>query len=212
MKKIAILGAECTGKTQLSQALVQRLLAHCGRVHCVPEALRNWCDRHQRTPLAHEQAAVAQLQIQHTLEAPACEVLLTDTTALMTAIYSDVLFNDHSLYPLAVDHQRSYDVTLVMGLDLPWVQDGLQRDGPQARARINQRLREVLQEHRLDHRVIYGQHDTRTHNAFQAIARAVVPAAQPQAHPSAAWQWHCDNCSDAQCERALFTGRLQLGP
>jgi hypothetical protein len=32
---------------------------------------------------------------------------VADTTPLMTAIYSDMLFDDTSLYPFALEHQRT---------------------------------------------------------------------------------------------------------
>lgn len=211
LKRIAILGAECTGKTQLTQALHAILSERHGRVHWVPEVLRDWCETHQRTPQRDEQAAVARAQMQRTGQAPPCDLLLADTTALMTAIYSDVLFDDPTLYPEALAHHRRYDLTLVMGLDLPWVADGLQRDGPQARQKINARLREVLHTHQLGYAVIYGVGDTRTQGALQAIEADTPLLAPASSARQAPWQWHCDHCSDAPCEHALFTGRLQLG-
>ena len=56
---IALLGAESTGKTTLAQAL-GHALAEAGRsVAVVPEYLREFCDRHARTPRADEQALIA---------------------------------------------------------------------------------------------------------------------------------------------------------
>lgn len=211
LKTIAILGAESTGKTQLTRALQSSLPAHHGRIHWVSEELRDWCDAHHRTPRRHEQAAIASAQIQRTEQAPPCDLLLADTTALMTAIYSDVLFDDPTLYPEALAHHRRYDLTLVMGLDLPWVADGLQRDGPQARQLIDARLREILHAHQLNYTVIYGVGDARTRCALEAIAASSLVRLPSPNGERVAWQWHCDNCSDAQCEHALFTGRLQLG-
>jgi hypothetical protein len=63
--------------------------------------------------------------------------VVADTTPLMTAVYSHMLFDDDSLYPMALAHQALYDSTLVTGLDLPWVADGLQRDGPHAREPVD---------------------------------------------------------------------------
>jgi nicotinamide riboside kinase len=128
--KIAILGAECTGKSSLVAALEAHWQARGAKVHVVHEVLRQWCDQHGRTPLAHEQIAITQAQAALAERATEADYLIADTSPLMTAIYSDVLFQDPSLYPFALQHQRIYQHTLVTGLDLPWQADGIQRDGP----------------------------------------------------------------------------------
>ena len=50
--KIAILGAESTGKSQLADALANGLRSQGKTVSLVGEYLREWCDIHGRTPRA----------------------------------------------------------------------------------------------------------------------------------------------------------------
>ena len=138
--RAAIVGAESTGKSWLTQSLAEVLRARNHSVHAVDEVLRHWCEREGRTPQQHEQMAIAQQQAlaaQKIAEQATESWLLSDTTPLMTAVYSDLLFQDKSLYPMALAHQALYDITLVTGLDLPWVADGLQRDGPQVRIPVD---------------------------------------------------------------------------
>ena len=111
--KIAILGAESTGKTQLAQALSAHWNALGQSALWVPEVLREWCDRESRTPHQHEQWDIVQEQATRVLQAPAVDWLIADTTPLMTAIYSELLFADRTLYDFALEHQRHYDITLV---------------------------------------------------------------------------------------------------
>ena len=128
----------------------------------------------------------------------------------MTALYSDLYFADPSLYPSALSDLRHYQLTLVMGLDLEWVADGLQRDGPAMRQRVNHRLRHILDEALSPYTVVYGTGSARTDSALRAIeALAHSPRLKP-ATRGTAWVWHCDNCSDVQCERRLFTDRLRF--
>lgn len=205
--KIAILGAESTGKTQLAQALAEQLsLQHPG-VIWVPEYLREWCDTHGRTPHAEEQAHIALAQMARVQSHPAAAMLLCDTTPLMTAIYSDVLFGDCSLYESALDHQRSFDLTLLTGLDLTWVADGIQRDGVAMRQRVDQRLREVLLQQGIAFSTVYGTGEARTRNALQAIAYA--QGQRPDTGPAGKWRWPCEKCSDPECEHRLFSALLQ---
>ena len=60
--KIALLGAESTGKTQLSSELAQALREQGKSVAVVPEVLREWCQREGRTPRPEEQLPIAQEQ------------------------------------------------------------------------------------------------------------------------------------------------------
>lgn len=168
--KIAILGAECTGKTTLAQTLARTLDTPASPVHWVPEALRGWCRQHQRTPQQHEQADIAAAQARAIDRAGPGDVL-ADTTPLMTAVYSDVLFQDRSLYQFALAHHAGFDITLLADTDLPWVADGLQRDGPAWRDVVNARLRQVLNEHALRYALIQGRGQARATNALAAIER-----------------------------------------
>ncbi len=213
--KIALLGAECTGKTMLAQAVASALQARGQSTHCAPEVLREWCEQHSRTPLAWEQIAIAHAQARRVLQAPACDVLLSDTTPLMTAIYSDIVFGDTALYAFALAHHAVYDLTLVTGLDLPWVADGIQRDGAAMQRRVDARLREVLQAHGLRYSVVYGQGAQRSACALAAIDQCAQQAAQGPGRQEACqarWQWVCDKCSDAQCEHQLFRRLLASAP
>ena len=169
---IAVLGAECTGKTALAQALAARIQVQTRlRVAWVPELLREWCDEHGRTPRVDEQAGIARAQQARIAEAgKCCEVVVCDTTAVMTAVYSQLVFGDGSLHAYAVEQQRGVDLSLLMALDIPWVADGLQRDGPQVREPVDQAIRGLLSDHLLPWSLVSGQGEARLDSAMQAIA------------------------------------------
>lgn len=205
--RIAILGAECTGKTQLAQALSTHLLASHPSVTWVAEYLREWCDAHGRTPRAQEQAHIAQLQMERILAHTATGIVLCDTAPLMTAIYSELVFGDTALLAPAIQLHSHFDLTLVTGLDIPWVGDGIQRDGPEMRARVDQRVRAVLQTEGIAYSAVYGSGAARTQCALQAIDYALgTPRAD--ATPKH-WKWNCENCSDPACEHRLFSALVQ---
>ena len=169
---IAVLGAECTGKTELAQALARRLVACTSlRVAWVPELLREWCDRQGRTPRADEQAGIARAQQARIAAAGWLnDVVVCDTTALMTAVYSQLIFGDESLHAYAVEQQRGVDWSLLMALDIPWVADGLQRDGPQVREPVDRAIRHLLNDHQMPWSLVSGQGEARLDSAMQAIA------------------------------------------
>jgi nicotinamide riboside kinase len=212
--RIAIVGAESTGKSWLSMALQQTLTQRGQSVQIVAEVLRSWCELEGRTPLAHEQPAIALAQARASDMAQAPWVIC-DTTPLMTAVYSHLLFGDQSLYPMALAHQALYDSTLVTGLDLPWVADGLQRDGPQARGPVDTLLRQALERAGIAYRVVYGQGPQRLNNALLALGLEGDDGAARTTRENAQFAinegrtvWQCNECSDPACEHKLFTGLL----
>lgn len=205
--KIAVLGAECTGKTSLIAALASHWTAQGLSVHCVVEILRHWCDQQGRTPRMDEQWGIAQAQAQQVAQAPECDYLIADTSPLMTAVYSDILFGDRSLYPFAISHQRNYQHTLFTGMDLSWQADGIQRDGPAMRERIDGRLREVLQQEGLAFSMVYGQGAKRLASALAILE----PNQSVGSRAPRSWRWLCDKCSDSDCEHRLFRD-LQENP
>ena len=142
---VALLGAESTGKTTLANSLGAVLAARGAQVRVVAEVLREFCDREGRTPRQDEQAAIAAAQTRRIDDAAAsAEIVVADTTALMIAVYSDLLFGDRSLYAAAESAQRRCDLTLLTALDLPWQVDGFIRDGAHVREPVDQRVRVAL--------------------------------------------------------------------
>ena len=168
MLRVAVIGAECTGKTTLCQALTARL----GGLW-VPEYLREFVDRTGRAPLAHEQAAIVAEQIARedaALQAARRDrqpLIAFDSAPLATALYSRLYFADDALLADATAHHRRYDLTLVADVDLPWEADGLQRDGPDVRARFHALLLDWLRDAGVAFTLVAGRHDTRTNRALQ---------------------------------------------
>jgi nicotinamide riboside kinase len=214
--RVAIVGAESTGKSELAHALAEALAREFDlRCDVVDEYLRTWCDEHGRTPRADEQLGIALEHARRIATAatqPDVDVVLCDTTPLMVAVYSDLLFDDRSLEPVAVACQRAMDVTLLTSLDLPWVADGHQRDGPHVRGPVDARVRVRLNEWGLSWSVVCGAGSARLTNALDALRPMFVRQAQRQkpaglfSRLSASLQgppepvWICDRCDEPQCE------------
>ena len=205
---IALVGAESTGKSTLARELADSLRADGRGVVQLDEYLRTFCDDQGRTPRQDEQAAIAAEQTRRIAAArdarwPPVEVVVADTTALMTAVYSELVFGDRSLYPQALADHRQADLTLLMALDLPWVADGLQRDGPQVQQPVDALLRGALLGAGIGFSVIAGRGPQRLHNARAAWA-SLQRQRQPRQRPAGAWRHTCGRCGDPACEQHLF--------
>jgi hypothetical protein len=106
------------------------------------------------------------------------------------------------------------DLTLLTSLDLPWVADGLQRDGPHVRAPVDARVRARLGEWSTPWSLVSGEGHTRTASALDATrpllrqrARAARSgglfsrlAGSLAGPPGPAWV--CERCDDPACEHA----------
>lgn len=198
---VGIVGAESTGKTALAQALAERLRDEGHAVAWVEEALRHFCNDTQRTPRIDEQRGIAQRQTQAIDRAAADhDIVIADTTALMTAVYSDIVFGDTSLYDEALSDHRRVDLSLLTALDLPWVPDGHQRDGPHVREPVDTLVRSALLRAGCEHAVVAGRGEHRVAAALVSVRRALLRRAAPVSN-APRWRWQCDRCGDADCER-----------
>ena len=169
-KLICLLGAESTGKTTLTR----QLAAH---FDCpwVPEVLRAFCDERGRTPTREEQSEVLETQHLQVLAAQAVALqnkapfVFCDTAPLLTAVYSDFVFGDRSLYARARVLHASYGLTLFMAPDIDWVADGLQREGAHVRAPVSMLILAQLQSMATPFCTISGQGEERLRSAVQAL-------------------------------------------
>ena len=167
---ICIIGAESTGKTTLA-----RLLAAHFSSPWVPEYLREFCEQNGRTPTRDEQAQI--LETQHDSERAAqlmarekcAPFVFCDTAPLLTAIYSDFIFGDGSLYARAREMHASYALTLLLAPDIAWVADGLQRDGEQVRGPVTQMIERELADMTQAVASVAGQGNARLHAAIEAV-------------------------------------------
>ncbi|MDC8774338.1 ATP-binding protein [Roseateles albus] len=213
---IAIVGAESTGKSLLAQDLTLRLTEATGlRCASVPELLRSWCEAAGRTPRPDEQNGIASEQTAR-IDAAASvnDIVVCDTTALMTAVYSQYLFQDDSLLAQAQAFHKRCALTLLTALDLPWVADGIQRDGPQVRAPVDALIRRALLGAGLAWSVVTGLEQARVDAALNVITPLLKAKPSPKrglfsrlserqdAQPE--WRWACENCDVPECEHLVL--------
>lgn len=172
----------------------------------VPEALRAFGVRHGRTPQAHEQQAIASEQT--ALIAHAAQqhpLVIADTTALMTAVYSEQFFHDTSLYTQAMRDHRRCGLTLLAAADLPWQADGFQRDGQAAQKVADALLRQALDRGSVAYAVVTGSGPARLRAAMAALERALTQAPTPQSGLPR-WRYRCRNCEQDNGQDAVHRG------
>jgi NadR type nicotinamide-nucleotide adenylyltransferase len=155
LKRVAIIGAESTGKSTLAPALAARY----GTVW-VPEYLREFVETQKRVPFEHDQIDIARTQRARenavAASRDARRFLFCDTTPLVTAVYSRIYWGRVPPELLALEAEHDYAATLVAGLDLPWVPDGLQRESEEVRRQVHEALLAVLRERGIPFTLLEG--------------------------------------------------------
>ena len=175
VKRVCLVGAESTGTTTLAQ-----WLAAYYRTVWVPEYGREYSERLAAAGIdlwhykwrSEEFVHIARLQQQREDEmaSRANRVLICDTDALATAIWHERYMGSRSEEVEALAFARRYDLYLLTGCEIPFVQDGI-RDGESLREWMTHRFEEVLTEHKLPWLKLSGPVEERLLTATTAIDR-----------------------------------------
>lgn len=166
IKKIAIIGAESTGKS----TLCERLATHYGTVF-VPEYARHYFETHDvnhYTLRELEFIAQKQLDLEHTLLSKANTYLFCDTAPITLKIWAQHQFNEVPEVILDFVRTSHYDLYLLCNNDVTWVADG-QRLHPQLRDCILNWNRKELDHLRNPYTIVKGLIDEKLTVSIQFI-------------------------------------------
>lgn len=170
--RIAIFGAESTGKTALAAALA----AHFGEPWS-PEFVREFWDAHGGTITAADLDAIARGQIanEDAATARARRVVFHDTELLTCVLWDELLFPGKCppwVRAEAERRARGIALWLLCDTDLPWTPDP-QRCFPDAtgRAMCRKLWRDTLEQRALPFADITGTGPKRTAHAITAVER-----------------------------------------
>lgn len=165
LRRVVVFGPESTGKTTLAAQLAR----HYG-TRWAPEYARPLLD--QKGGVCDEadlpRIALGQRASEHALARQARRVLFCDTDALTTTIWADWLFGRCPDWIRDEARARRYDLTLLLDVDVPWVDDS-QRFLADQRQEFFQRCREALEAHGRPYVVIRGDWARRWAEATAAV-------------------------------------------
>jgi NadR type nicotinamide-nucleotide adenylyltransferase len=174
IKRIAIVGPECTGKTSLSKTLA----AHYQTLW-VPEFARGYLHQLGRAYTQSDLLTIAegQLSLEDSLAKKASNVLICDTNLLVIKIWSEFNFGNCDPQIVKLLHNRHYDLHLLTQIDIPWEDDPL-REHPKEREELFSVYQANLKALNIPYVEISGSMENRTHTAIQAIESNLNPYGQ----------------------------------
>ncbi|TND01834.1 MAG: putative ATPase/kinase involved in NAD metabolism [Bacteroidetes bacterium] len=167
IKRIAILGAESTGKTTLSRSLAMRYQSVW-----VPEYAREYMATHSQEYSAEEIVKMAKLQFAQEQEQlrKANRFLFVDTELIIAKVWCEDVFGACPRWISEQLQPTHYDLYLLTANDLPWVADPVRMNSQRRDYFFNWYKRE-LDQLGFDYAVINGRYEQRLLNAVKAIEK-----------------------------------------
>jgi len=171
IKKIAIVGPESTGKSTLTKLLAKHYhtlwVAEFARYYCA--ALTGPCTMQDEINMFHGQVALEE----SVLAMAEQDLIFCDTTFLTVKIWSDEMLGETPQIVLDALPERTYDLYLLLDIDLPWEADPL-RDFPHMREHFMTIWHKELKNLGANYVVIDGI-ENRLQNAITAIDVFLTP-------------------------------------
>jgi len=165
VKRIAIVGPECTGKSELAKSIAEHF-----QTSWVPEFARQYLSELTRpyTQADLFEIAKGQLQLETENAHFAKDILPCDTTLLVIKIWSEVKYGKCDPAIIEMMEQQKYDLHLLTYIDIPWEFDPL-REHPNEREHLYKLYKSALQEMNIPFVEISGTREQRTSLAISAI-------------------------------------------
>jgi NadR type nicotinamide-nucleotide adenylyltransferase len=168
--RIAIVGPECTGKSDLAQ-----FLSHQFQTQWVPEFAREYIEKLNRPYKQEDLLAIAigQLSLEDNLALKSNQLLICDTNLVVIKIWSEFKYNNCDPRILELMNNRKYDLHLLTHVDIPWEEDP-QREHPEKRQLLFDLYKAELQNQNIQFVEIKGEKDERRRIAVQEIEKLLL--------------------------------------
>lgn len=165
IKKVAIIGPECTGKSDLSQYLAEHF-----HTSWVPEYARGYLNKLVHEYQQHDLLTIAhgQLRLEDEWMQDAKEVMICDTNLYVIKVWSEFKYSTCDREILHHIATRKYDLYLLTYVDIPWIQDPL-REHPDKREQLYSIYLEEMKKQSVPFIEIKGEREQRRATAVGAI-------------------------------------------
>ena len=166
-KKVAIIGPECTGKSELSHHLADHFTTEW-----VPEYARAYLDKLRRPYTQDDLIKIAhgQLRLEDEYTIDANNFLICDTNLYVIKIWSMFKYGNCPEEILKTIASRKYDLYLLTYVDSPWQDDPL-REHPTKREELYQIYLNEMKNQPVPFVEIKGDREQRKATAVSAIEK-----------------------------------------
>jgi NadR type nicotinamide-nucleotide adenylyltransferase len=165
LKRVAIVGPECTGKSELAKFLAEHY-----NTQWVPEFARSYIDALDRPYTKEDLLLIAkgQIEFEDKISVQSKKLIICDTTLLVIKIWSEFKYGVCDPAILTALKKRSYDLYLLTHIDLPWEEDP-QREHPHQREELFKLYKSEVEKMGVPFIIIRGNRAARREVAIKAI-------------------------------------------
>ena len=170
VKKIVVIGPECTGKSELSQFLAGHFITGW-----VPEYARGYIDNLVRPYNESDLLSIAHGQMRLEDEWPheSSNLLICDTNLYVIKVWSEFKFGHCAAEILQQIAKRHYDLYLLTYVDIPWQEDP-QREHPDKREELYQIYLKEMKSQSTPFVEIRGDRELRRKTAVNAVEKLLA--------------------------------------
>lgn len=166
IKRIVLIGAESTGKTELSEFLSGKY-----NTVSVPEYAREYIENLKRPYIYDDVEHIAdkQIELENEYYQKADKILFYDTYLIITKIWFKLVFNK---VPDWVDKKiknSNIDLFLLCNNDIPWIPDPVRENGGAMREQLFEIYKEELNKLEFNYKIVKGKGDDRFNNALKHV-------------------------------------------
>lgn len=165
VRRVAIVGPECTGKTDLA-----RFLANHYQTTWVPEFARTYLETLARPYIKEDLTtiAVGQIESENSQAERANRFLFCDTNLVVIKIWSEFKYTSCDPAIIKLMQAQTYDLHLLTDVDLPWEDDPL-REHPHKRQELFSLYEAELKNSGTTFTIIRGDYASRRKAAIRAV-------------------------------------------
>ncbi|MFC2096411.1 AAA family ATPase [Bacteroidota bacterium] len=166
IKRIVLIGAESTGKTELTEYLSEKF----GTVW-VPEYAREYIEKLNR-PYTYddvEHIAKRQVVLEEEFVRRANKILFYDTYLIITKVWFKLVYNKVPdwLHQKIVDSK--IDLFILCDNEIPWISDPVRENGGEMRDKLFKIYKEELKYYGFNYKIIKGSGSDRRNNALKIV-------------------------------------------
>jgi len=166
IRKIAIIGPECTGKTTLTEALAEHF-----NTLWIPEFAREYVQNLNSKYSFQDVEMIAKKQIEelNRIYPTARHFVFYDTDLIITKVWFEHVFNKLPTFVDPIIASKKIDFYLLCDTDIDWQEDGVRENGGDMRELLFKKYMQVLDTFNLPYEIISGTDESRLNNAIKAI-------------------------------------------
>lgn len=169
IRQIVVTGPESSGKTELTQALAERL----GAVW-IPEYARQYVENLNRPYDYEDVVCIARHQISQEAEYVSKAkngILVFDTWLIITKVWFDLVFGKCPEWVSEHIRATKIDLFLVCNTDLPWIEDPVRENGGEKREQLFHLYCREIRAFDFEYEIISGFGPARAENAARALLK-----------------------------------------